>query len=376
MNRSGNDTVYLSVYFSDYEKGYQNVGSGVDGKIWVTKNGSGTGTWDNGSANQTSSDGYLRIWFDPGCSPFYYVGPQNWKGGIELDQCYENLGGNSTPYAMTIYGDFNSTIDTPQYGNTSTVGDMLYNRYNISDDCGDLVNQTTTMISFGSPSDDWEAYSPNDEGDGFYNYDWDTSFHQGGWYDVMINMSKQYYNDNTSLWEDWFYLENTPPTISDVNVTPSEGSWGGVFEYSVNIWDNQQDNVTCELYVSTDDGASYYLKNSTTVWGGQDWCNLTVGDAIDGTEFNCSDIGTDNLFHFRIYDGTNTNYTNNITGPNLTTDSVEIYYNFGNGSVIDRDDSSSNNSATYIVFINDTVRVGPVQSGTQVTFWTTYNNSV
>jgi hypothetical protein len=374
--RPGSSTTYMSVYFSDYDQDYVNVGAGVDGKIWVTTNGSGSNSWDDGHANQTESDGYLRYWFDPECSPLYLVGPQQWKGGIESDACYENLGGNSTPYGLTVEGNLNSSIESPQQGNVSTVGEMLYTRYNVTGDCGELVNETSTTVEYRSPAGGWESYSSNDEGDGWYNYDWDTSFHIGGWYDIRVNTSKTYYTANSSTWDDWFYLTNTPPSITDANVTPSAGPWGGVYEYSVNIWDTQQDNVTCELWVSTDGGSNYYMKNSTIIWGGRDWCNLTVGDALDGTEFNCSDIGTDNLFHFRIDDETNVNYTNNISGPNLTANTAMITYRFGNNSNISRDDALSNYLAEYTVYVNDTDRVGPVLEGTQITFWTTYNNSV
>jgi hypothetical protein len=355
--RPGSSTTYMSVYFSDYDQDYVNVGAGVDGKIWVTTNGSGSNSWDDGHANQTESDGYLRYWFDPECSPLYLVGPQQWKGGIESDACYENLGGNSTPYGLTVEGNLNSSIESPQQGNVSTVGEMLYTRYNVTGDCGELVNETSTTVEYRSPAGGWESYSSNDEGDGWYNYDWDTSFHIGGWYDIRVNASKTYYTANSSTWDDWFYLTNTPPSITDANVTPSAGPWGDVYEYSVNIWDTQQDNVTCELWVSTDGGSNYYMKNSTIIWGGRDWCNLTVGDALDGTEFNCSDIGTDNLFHFRIDDETNVNYTNNISGPNLTANTAMITYRFGNNSNISRDDALSNYLAEYTVYVNDTDRV-------------------
>ncbi|UCD07001.1 MAG: hypothetical protein JSW41_04170, partial [Candidatus Aenigmatarchaeota archaeon] len=373
VNREGTDYATLQVRIRDTDYYNQYIEANYSGRIWVTVNGTGTGSWDDGYWNSTDSNGYLTIQFNPDCSPLYKAGYQDWRGGIDFnDTCYKQV--NSTDRNVSVKGQLKNYLEIPQYGNQTVVGDPLDVRFNVSTDCNELIPNTTASVEFGAPDNWWnESYTPTDEGTGWYNYTWDTSFHIGGWWDIRINSSIDYYNSNTTTWDDWVYLENTPPNITSANVTPSSGGWGTIFEYSVNIYDDQQDNVTCSLYVSTNNGTSYSMWNETIIYGGQDWCNLTI------STFNCSHMNSDendtNYFYFKIDDETNVNYTNNITGPFIIYDPVNITYIFGNGSQINRPDSMANNSATLIVYVNDTLKNESVVPGTEVTFWVTYNGS-
>ncbi|MCK4497157.1 MAG: hypothetical protein KAU24_03120, partial [Candidatus Aenigmarchaeota archaeon] len=287
VNREGTDYVTLQVRIRDTDYYNQYIGANYSGRIWITVNGTGTGSWDDGYWNSTDSNGYLTIQFNPDCSPLYKAGYQDWRGGIDFnDTCYKQV--NSTDRNVSVKGQLKNYLEIPLYGNQTVVGDPLDVRFNVSTDCDELIPNTTASVEFGAPDDWWnESYTPTDEGTGWYNYTWDTSFHMGGYWDIRINSSIDYYYLNTTTWEDWVYLENTPPNITSANVTPSSGGWGTVFEYSVNIYDDQQDNVTCSLYISTNNGTSYSKWNETIIYGGQDWCNLTVSN------FNCSHMNSD-----------------------------------------------------------------------------------
>ena len=65
---------------------------------------------------------------------------------------------------------------------------------------------------------------------------------------------------------------------------------------------------------------------------------------------NCAEIGIDNLFKFQIYDGTNLFNTSDISGPNLTTDTVSIEYIVGNDSTVNR---SASQTALYSARVLD-----------------------
>ncbi|MCK4497207.1 MAG: hypothetical protein KAU24_03370, partial [Candidatus Aenigmarchaeota archaeon] len=66
----------------------------------------------------------------------------------------------------------------------------------------------------------------------------------------------------------------------------------------------------------------------------------------------------------------------NLTGPFITYDPINITYIAGNGSFINRDDDMGiNTTATLIVYVNDTLKNESVVPGTEVTFWITYNGS-
>ncbi|RLE15252.1 hypothetical protein DRJ04_00800, partial [Candidatus Aerophobetes bacterium] len=367
--REGSNSVQLQVRIRDTDidpVGVVWVDSNVSGRIWVTYNNTGSNTWDEGIWNVTTSGGYLTVYFDPGCDPLYVIGEHDWKGGVaENDTCYAM--GNSTNNNVSIIGQLKNFLQLPEYGENIPVGNLVFVRYNITGECGELVNGSTTTLEFGSPKGEWESFTPLDEGNGWYNYTWDTSFHIGGWWDIRINSSKSWYYFNSSTWEDWIYLNNTPPELTNISVTPQIGGWGDVFTYRVDINDTQQDNVTCELYVSTDGGNTWVKKNSTIVYGGQSPCILTVSD------FTCSEIGTDNKFYFSTFDGTNVKNTSIYDGPNITVNNASIAYIYSD-PIVNRDDTQENNTALIIVYVHDLTRNTSAREGTNVTIRVEYKN--
>jgi len=254
---------------------------------------------------------------------------------------------------------------------TFVVGDQILIKVNLSTDCtwwnDELVSNASVQIKLQSPTGVWEdcnkTGSINDEGNGWYNCTWNTSFHMGGFWNISMIASKGDYYSDTTIWKDWFYLNNTPPEYGNFSVTPEEDGWGVTYIYKVDIYDTQQDNVTCDLFVKTNSGWEW--KNSTIIYGGQGNCTLTVSN------FDCDDIGTNNLYKFQLDDGTNKfNTTPDQAGPNITQEAAIIYYVHGNYSEVNR---SGDQTTLLVLGIKDTDRNQSVGFGINATFYVTPN---
>jgi len=388
VNRDFDDTEILEVYITDTDRGGAYVEGGVFGAFWTTTNESQPNVYILAYVNQTNDNGYLRYTFNPNCS--YGVGDGHyWRAGAYYnDTCYKGANSasdpeNTNPQPITIMGQLKTNMTEPNqtYASNILVGDNVTFRFGVPTDCSGIgINEsyqtglTTLKLELQNATGSWEnctqGGSINDEGTGWYNCTWNTFGHKGGNYTVRMTVDKSPdYNSNVTTLTDYIYLNNTPPEYDNFSVTPAEDGWGVVYNYSVDIWDTQEDNVTCNLWVKTNNyGGSWVLKNSTIVYGGQDTCSLTVND------FNCNDIGdiTTNFYMFELYEGTNSLNTTNQTGPNITVDSIDITYSFGNLSEVNR---SKSDITLLIVNVTDTDRNESITANRNVTFWVTLNSS-
>ncbi|MCK5372962.1 MAG: hypothetical protein KAJ20_01360, partial [Candidatus Aenigmarchaeota archaeon] len=343
------------------------VGSSIPnatGKIFVTTDGS---SYDSGTQNQTDSSGYLYYSFNPNCT--YLAGAQKWKGGSNGDACYKDS--NSSTFDTDIIGQLKSFIVDPVEGSNIFVGNIVNLNTSIYDDCSANISEATVTHEAVSLDIVFEDITPvTNNSVSYYNSTWDTLFHQGGNWSFRINASKTDYYSNSTIFTNWTYLNNTPPIVENFTLSPDMEGWGRVYTYEAQISDAQQDNITCDLFVSTDNGVIWILKNSTFIetvpTGGDANCTLSVMD------FNCIEIGTDNLYKFQIYDGTNKFNTSQISGPNLTTDTVSIEYIFGNDSVVNRSGAQTTLFTARILDLDNASM--PVLTDSSVTFWTTYDN--
>ena len=101
-----------------------------------------------------------------------------------------------------------------------------------------------------------------------------------------MNSSYIYYYNNISTWNNWVYLNNTPPNATSISLSPSQEGWGVVYTYNVTINDSQFDNVSCTLYTNTT--GSWVYRGNDTVYNGAGVCSINVSN------FLCSDIGINN----------------------------------------------------------------------------------
>ncbi|UCC91822.1 MAG: hypothetical protein JSV39_00945, partial [Candidatus Aenigmatarchaeota archaeon] len=392
VDRDFNDTEILEVYITDTDRGGAYVEGGVYGAFWTTTNESDppaqSSSYILANINYTDSSGYLRYTFNPNCS--YGVGNLYWRSGAYYnDTCYKGASSAVSDYntiatSMIIKGQLKMNLTDPNQTEASNipVGDNVTFRFGVPTDCSGIgINESyqtglsLVWLELQDPDSQWENCTQgggiNDEGNGWYNCTWETKWHKGGNYTVRMTVKKTPdYNDNITVLTNYLYLNNTPPDYGNFSVDPSEDGWGAVFNYSVDVWDLQEDNVTCKLFVKKNNyGGQWILKNQTTVYGGRSKCSLTVGD------FNCQDIGDDsvNRYMFELNDETNLFNTTNQSAPNITVDSATITYYYGNLSEINRSDYEPNYTALLMVLVNDTDNGQPADAN--VTFWVTTNSS-
>ncbi|MFH1249195.1 MAG: DUF87 domain-containing protein [archaeon] len=342
------------------------LGSGVSTRFWFTTNGA---SYDELYSNTTNLSGSSIYSFDPGCS--INATTQRWKAGTYNDVCYENRNFTIpfTQYSFDVYGNIRDYLVSPAANQTYAVGDSVSVRMNATSDCGyGISNLSVIWIQDTNPNNQTGNCSAtiNDEGEGYYNCTWDTSFHVGGWYDLRMQANKSYYYSNLTVWNDWVYLNNTAPTAGNFSVTPTFEGWGKTYSFYSDVYDAQRENVTCKIYVSTNNQSTWAVKNQTilnTLSGnGNAVCNLTVSN------FGCSDIGTDNYFKFELSDGTNILNTTINGGPNITRDDAYIEYISGNNTLVNR---AGINTTLLVARIYDVDRNNLTVSGINGTFWIT-----
>jgi hypothetical protein len=221
------ETVLLQSRVYDKDKG-EYVGSNVNGTVKVTYDGTNYGTAVDIS---TDTNGYLNYNFNPDCS--YQVGPQTWRMDVD-DNCYSSsaISGYVTS-PITIYGQLKNNLQLPAHASTFNVTDEVLVRFNTTSDCSDegLIPNATVSIELGSPLNVFEECIPvyNETGvyAGYYNCTWDSTAKKEGWWSIRLNSSKQYFNDNSTTYVNWFWLENINPTYTNITVY--------VFNYTTNL---------------------------------------------------------------------------------------------------------------------------------------------
>ncbi|RKY30230.1 MAG: hypothetical protein DRP74_07430, partial [Candidatus Omnitrophota bacterium] len=347
ISREGGDSAWFAAKFYDAIRGVEIAEENVGGRIYITTDGT------NYLFNQSllsQSDGYFNYTFNPDCS--FSAGPQKWKIDLE-DRCYFVASAGDQSFA--IIGQLKNYLVEPPYGSNVLieVGKTLNVTSRVEDECGNLIENATVTHEALWPTSLWESIEPVTElGNGLYNSSWNLTFKAGGSYSFRVNSSKEYYYSNSTTFEDWVYLNNTPPIVENFSVSPNPGMWGEVFTYKADIYDPQMDNVTCKLFVSTDGGNTWELKNSTLIEWGRGTCKLT-------TTFDCAAIGTDNYYVFEIDDGTNKFNTSMQYGPNITKNSIVVSYVFGNESVVYR---KGTNKTLLVLKFFDPVRKLPAEN--------------
>ncbi|RLG00752.1 MAG: hypothetical protein DRN49_02540, partial [Thaumarchaeota archaeon] len=361
VNREGSDIEVLKVQVYDTDRG--EYVSGAQGIFHITYDGN---SWDSGTLNTTDASGYLTYYFDPNCS--YSIGVQKWKAGTYNDACYKDK--FSVNYTLRIWGQLKNNIVSPYQGQIFHTTELVPIRLNVSSDCLNegLIANASVSIELRSPLDVWESCSPvyNESGDfaGYYNCTWDSTLKNPGYWDIRLNSSKDYYNSNSTFLENWFYLQNTEPSYTIIPVSPNESGWGDSYNYSIQVDDVDNDDVTCTLYISTDGGNYFESKTPITITGGHGLCSWLIN-------FTCSEIGNDNYYYFVLDDGYNTVTTSTLQGPNITKDTLQISLVSGDGEEVNR----NSGTLTLKVYVYDQDKGSAVADNTPVKFNITYDGT-
>ncbi|MCK5014733.1 MAG: hypothetical protein KAS66_13040, partial [Candidatus Omnitrophica bacterium] len=262
LDRNGSSSVSLEVTISDIDNDGV-VDAGTSCGIWVTTDGVNYGARNDG----VTTGNVCSYNFDPDTS--YTVGPQNFIGGVSGDSDYNDA--NSSVASLTLIGSLISELSAPLGGQEYDATDVIDFRWNVTGDAGELVPNaddlsveivntvggSTTVCNFGQI---------NNEGAGWYNCSWTVPLaFSSELYDVRINSSEQYYNNQSDLFLDEFEIVTDVVSLTGITfVNEDDGGWGEEWNFSVDVSDSNTGNVDVDLYFSTDN-SSWVLQNSTTL---------------------------------------------------------------------------------------------------------------
>ncbi|MCW1304418.1 MAG: hypothetical protein OH354_01420, partial [Candidatus Parvarchaeota archaeon] len=329
INREGINYGTFIVLINDTDKGIP-VPQGLNGYFNFSYNT--TPVWDSDHTNTTDENGRISYYgFDPNCS--YSTGMQYWKLTINGGNCYETKEMTSWE-SYYLYGQLKNNLEKPD-SLVYNVSDQIPIRFNVSTDCSDegLINDVSSItikLIHNQTGNEYSCTNINNEGNGWYNCTWNSTNKPEGNYSVRIETSRNYYNNNITIYWNRFWLENINPYYSNLIVTPSEGGFGDVYRYNVTIDDPENDTVVCKLYVNTT--GEWIYKGSSTVTNGKGNCSITVND------FTCNDylLQAENSFIFELNDSTNVINTTIASGPILHKDIVNVTYIAGNNTNVNR----------------------------------------
>jgi hypothetical protein len=378
-NGSGGPEIQLfQVMINDTDAGNVQVSSGVNGTFWITSTG---GDFDTEWTNQSDSQGYLNLYFNPNCS--YKFGSQKWIGGVYNDACYDEENSTATGHPFNIHGQIINNIDIPEYQDSFNVTENITIRLNTTSECSlerpdeAIINQSYVTFQLIGPNSYWWSCSPtnNETGNfsGYYNCTWDSTDRIEGWWSLQLNSSRGYFNENNSYLEDWFWLENLNASYSNQQVVPAVDGWTRPYNFSIDVNDTDSDFINCSLYINKYDGQGWIFKGKHNLEDPLGIYNQIC--YIEVTDFTGEDIG-DNTFKFFIENGEPENAfnTTNTSGPYLEVSNTSITFITQNATTV----NITGDSELLAVRVNDTdnsTLQNWFPSGVNVTFWVTYNSS-
>ncbi|MBX0311871.1 MAG: DUF11 domain-containing protein, partial [Sulfurihydrogenibium sp.] len=197
-----------------------------------------------------SNETHYFINFNPDCS--YSVGIRKWKVNVS-SACYES--NSSQEFYVTIVGSLSNSIISPTGDTNYTAGEKIYLIGEVYDDCGNPISDAS--IRFKLTSGSKEYYCPSSgyitNTSNTYVCEFDTTGKSGGWYNVSMESSKQYYLNASSFKQNAFFLITPVELINPKVEYPNDGSWGEIHNFSVIVNHYASVNV-CLLESTSSDG--------------------------------------------------------------------------------------------------------------------------
>ncbi|MFH0929623.1 MAG: hypothetical protein V1818_04740, partial [Candidatus Aenigmatarchaeota archaeon] len=384
VNRSGYQSQMFIVYVNDTVRNQSATNPYTTVYFNVTNNSINYKTYGSNSTNGT---GYSNVSFNPDCT--YSNGTQNWFGYVYGDSNYNNA--NSSIFNISIYGDlepknvntYNSTGITDIFFTGDTVNITGY----VEDDCDNPIsNETGINVTFEiyknstyPPQADTFCFDVTYFGNGVYNCLWNSQAFENGTYIIRMNASNvSFHNNGTHTKWGAFGMEvppNTPPVVENASVTPDPGGWGSVFNFSVDVTDEDPlQNVTVFFWESPDGVAWSLIDNQTCA----DECTEASSTTMYfiKNDYSCQEQGT-RYFKFNASDNSSTANKDSLDdGPydfNVTKDNIQFLSVVGNEGTVNR---SGNQNVFLAIMINDTTRGVLVTSNvTAGRFWVTYDEN-
>ncbi|MBN2202881.1 MAG: hypothetical protein JW700_01735, partial [Candidatus Aenigmarchaeota archaeon] len=305
-----------------YDKDNQSYDGGQSGKIWVS-----TYAFDQNTSflTSTNSTGHLsQIFTNAGwCEDEskYYLGVHHWGGGTQTDACVQN--NNTNPSNFTLMGTLYNTLNDPDGSSNFTQGQTIDFSATVIDDCGNsrTADSTINITMSNEGTEYWCIASAAGE----CSIDTDISY-PTGWYNVTINSSKNYYNNDISLDQDVFYLE-PQRMFYNATVNPDSAYFSNInWNFSVNATSGNSDQMNITLYLRKGSG-SY---SECTECEAQ--TSTTCTNCINQTYFWYRNFTEDDAgtwyYQFRMYNHTTSYLENQTTEQSFYVDlepDIKIY---------------------------------------------------
>jgi len=224
--------------------------------------------YDNAQAYNISHDanpnstGYVNYDLNPDCN--YSTGVHYWLAGSVDDACYEAVNLSTNP-TFNVSGQLKNNLTLPEYDSNHNVTDLIPVNFTTLSDCSadrtddnPVINATNT-IELSLTGSSWESCSSSNSYEGWYNCTWNSTSKAEGQWDVRLNTTKPgYFYSNSTTYTDWFTLVNwNVSNISTPSVDPAQGGWTRLYNYTVNVSDQEGDSVNCSLFISRDNQTTW-----------------------------------------------------------------------------------------------------------------------
>ncbi|MFC2143647.1 hypothetical protein ACFLQN_04590, partial [Candidatus Aenigmatarchaeota archaeon] len=321
VNRTEDNTTILGLNLFDTDN-LTYVSALTNGTIWVTTDGS---TFDSGIFNYTNSTRYFNVSFNPNCS--YNVGPQVWRGGTNNDTTYNES--NSTNMTVIIMGTLINNVTYPNKDDFNSTQNVTI-QINITDYCNNAIAGISENITveINHRTSWYNCSTINEEGGGAYNCTIVLENKPGGYYNITVNSSKQYYNDQTNIKIGKFFHQVTPEVSGQV-VSPVNAPWGTTFYFNVTVTD-EDDNVTLYLLDRKVGGGAWTVRDTQICY------NCTGGVITLGRAYSAISDITEWEWFINATDTRNANNLTDIERLNVTKRTVIFDLVSGNDTDVNR----------------------------------------
>ncbi len=306
------------------------------------------------SFSNTTSPGYCRRYFNPGCNSTdgdgeYFLGQQDFMGEIPENSYYKTA--TITSQNVNIWGQIYHQIQIPD-GEDYTEGENVPIRGRATDDCGNTIQTLDGKVFYylENEADNVTQCTPvTNDGGGWYNCTWNSSGGKMGNYNITMNSTDhnlRYGGEYKKV--DAFFLQ-TNDTSADLLIIPEENIVDGI---------NRSSNRTFEIQVTLNNTGFSKLYNASIN-------NHTMPEnwTISPSIHDCGDI----------LPGENCTENFTITVINGTTEG--IYYvnltgNWTQGNLVNKSAANQtmvNVTPNYKLEISESVVYGNASSGTTTT---------
>jgi len=234
---------------------------------------------------------------NPNCD--YWVGYQEWYMNASSGSCTQ--GGLSENFTFYIHSNMSCMLSEPYSLATPRGENDIVLRGNVTDNdpiCGYVEDAHVEFLSEGAST--YLCPSTKNESNGYYNCTIlaaNQNSLQYKWYNVTINASRPYYDNNCSYtYNESFFLASYP-SLATPSVSPITEGWGSNYTYSIRVTDTDENYVDTYLWLST-------LSDGPWNYEGTDNCTDCQNELLTfrKSDFTCNEINSSWYYYFNSSD--------------------------------------------------------------------------